>query len=395
MKIHHILPLLVAVALLAGCADDAFQEDKEAFYKLYGNGTSQEAVAMHLGENGTSFIVGNQFVRNQDSAAVILMKTSSAGSQLWSRKYYGQGHATARTLLSLPSGDLLLLASSRQHESGLSSPLLLRVTQQGDLVKEYSIQQQTGTGAVSRVAEDMVLGEEGLVYILGNIYEGGVPVRSFIQKMSLETGALADQREFFNSEVTEAKKILRRGEEYLVLGNTRHFIDGVNNQSLFLATYSRNLVEAGNVVLGTPAKDVFERAFISSRNELVILSSEQDVTSKISKAVVWFTNPRSLTVHRQTYLSYSASEIPQAMEEDHEGNFYIAVNAVGDRGNINILLNKTDFAAAPLWSAPKAFGSAGEDKIREVQIAGDYLYLLSTLDMQNENTLISLTKVKF
>lgn len=394
MKLRIVLWLL-ASGILMSCSDNFFEQHKDAFYKLYGNGTTQEAVSMHLTADGSVYLIGNQYVRNQDSAAVVLIRANASGNQLWSGRYFGKGYTQARAILELPSQELLVLASSRASEGKMHVPLLLKISNEGVVLSEYSLEQAAGATPEDRVAEDMVLGDAGVVFILGNILNEGVSVGSFIQKVDLASGSTLDQRVFKNSAATEGKKIFRNGDQYFVLGNTALEVGQSRNQNLFLATYSENLVEAGNVVMGSAHKDSFEKAYISSRNELVILSAEQEAGSKVSKGVVWFTNPLSLSVHRMVYLNYSPNDVPQAIKEDEGGDFYIAVNAIGERGNTNILLNKTDYAAAPLWPSAKMIGGAGEDSVEEVVIAGGYVYMLSTLDMQNENTLISLSKIRF
>ena len=394
IKISSTLWLLAGLFFMS-CADDFFDEHKEAFYKLYGNGTLQEAVGMQLVPDGSIYIIGNQYVRNQDSAAVVLIRANAAGNQLWSRRYYGKGYSLASALLTLPGQEQLLLCSSRLQDGQYYSPQILKINQEGELLRQYPLEQAPTAAPQNRIAQDMVLGEEGTVFVLGNVYENAVPVRAFIQKVDLSSGLVLDQREFKNSEITEGKKIFRYGQQYYVLGNTLHTLGETRNQSLFLAAYSSNLVEAGNFIVGGANKDSFEKAFISSRGELVVLSTEQDANTKAFRGRIWFANPQTLAVRSSTYLDYSANEVPQAMVEDGNSDLYIAINAMGERGNTNILLQKTDYAAAPLWPKAITIGGAGDDRVREVKIANGYVYLLSTLDMQNENTLISLSKIKF
>lgn len=393
MKISTTLWFLASLFFMS-CADDFLEKEQQGgFYKLYGNGTLQEAIGLQLAPDGAIYIIGNQYVRNQDSSAVLLIRANAAGNQVWSRRYYGNGYSQASTMLQLPGQEQLLLCSSRSQDGHNFSPLLLKINQEGELQREYLLEPEPAPQ--NRIAQDMVLGEEGTVFILGNILEGGVPVRTFIQKVDLSSGLVLDEREFKNSESTEGKKIFRYGQQYFVLGNTQHSLGETRNQSLFLVAYSSNLVEAGNYIVGDAGKDSFEKAFISSRGELVVLSTEQDVNTRLSRGKVWFTNPKTLAVHASTYLNFSANEVPQAIAEDVYSDFYIAVNAIDARGNTNIMLQKTDYTGAPVWPEALNIGGAGNDRIREVKIENGYVYLLSTLDMQNENTLISLSKIQF
>lgn len=383
------------VLLLTGCTpDDSFEINKGGFFKLYGNGTYQEAVAMDLSAEGDIFMIGNQYVRNQDSSALVLIRANAQGNQVWSRKYFGKGYTTSKALLFMPSNEVLILASSRTSESSVSVPVLYKINAQGDLLKEIYIDQEETT--LNLVAEDMVLGENGNLFLVGNSRGGnGLSQKSFIKKINLASGEILDKRTFSNSELTDAKKIFKHGNQFLVFGDTRQEVGHLKNQNIFMATFSANLVEADHAVIGSSGNDTFKKAILSSRNEFLILATEQRPNSTATKGVVRFADPENLGVRRYGAMDYSANESPEAIEEDENGDYYVAVNSVGERGNMNILLNKIDNTGKTLWNSPKEIRGEGSDKIVQIKLKDGYGYLLQTIDMQNENTLISLSKVKF
>lgn len=396
MKRHSFIWIWVFL-FLAGCYTDDFPElNKGAFFKLYGNGTQQEAVGMHLAREGDVYIIGNEFVPNQDSSAVLLIRTNAEGNQLWAKKFYGKGHNTAKAMLLLPGNELLVLASSRASAESKSMPVLYRLNQAGDLMTEYFVEQEEGSSnSLSSMPEDMVLGEEGKLFLLGNLRQAnGLSRRAFIKKIDLQENKVLDNREFSNSEVTEAKRILPYGDKCLVLGNTRQEVDEVRNQSIFLAIYTANLIEADHKLIGSADNDFFKKAFLSSRNEFVVLSREESAASAQVSGILSFVRSPGLSLSRQLPLEFGTGEVPEAVVEDENGDFYIAVNAFSERGNTNILIYKMDAAGNIVLEAP-AIGGEGNDKIAQLQAKGGYLFLLKTIDMQNENTLISLSRIKF
>ena len=393
MNVRFTLYLLMAL-ILTGCyTDDFFEENKDAFYKLYGNGTYQEAVAMHLTVDGDIFILGNQAVRNQDSSAVLVIRANAEGNQLWSKKLYGKGHTLAKRIVVLPNGELLVLASSRAQDNPMSVPVFYRINREGELLAEHFIQQAgtTSTG-VSHEPEDLVLGEEGTFFMLGNsLGVNGVSQGSFIKKVDIASGGVRDERAFNSSEVSEAKNILRNGQHLLVLGN----IGGLKNKSLFMGSYTENLVEADLELPESSNEGTFKKAILSSRNEFVVLSTEKDSSSAEFGSMLRFISPKTLEVRKKILLNPGAGEIPEAIEEDEYGEFYLAVNALTETGHTNIRIYKIGAAGIPLWEGPREIGGEGNDKIAQLKIRDNFVYLLKTVDMQNENTLISLSKIRF
>ena len=393
MNVRFTLCLLMAL-ILTGCyTDDFFEVNKDAFYKLYGNGTYQEAVEMHLTVDGDILILGNQAVRNQDSSAVLLIRANAEGNQLWSKKLYGKGHTLAKCLVVLPNGELLVLGSSRAQDNQISMPVFYRINGEGELLAEHFIEQNQATSTgVSHEPEDMVLGEEGTFFMLGNrVGVNGVSQGSFIKKVVIGSGEVADEREFNDSEISEAKSILSNGKHLLVLGNIGEF----KSKRIFMGAYTENLVEANLELPGSSNEGTFKKAILSSRNEFIVLSNEKDSVSAEPGGVLRFVSPRTLKVRQKISLNPAAGEIPEAIEEDENGEFYLAVNAVTETGNTNIRISKIDAAGISLWESPREIGGEGDDRIAQLNIRDNFVYLLKTVDMQNENTLISLSKIRF
>ncbi len=382
-----------------GCSmQDKVEPAGDAYYKLYGNGTYQEAVAMEFTGNGGIYIIGNQYVRNQDSSAVVLIKVNAEGNQVWSGRYYGKGHTSSKSILILPDNNILVLASTRETGQAGGIPVLYRVNDKGELLNEFYIEEEKTAASAreSSIPEGMVPGDNGDVFLAGNIRgSSGVSTASYIKRVDLASGNVLSKRVFSNSEMTEVKKIFRNGRALLVMGDTRQEIDEMKNRNIFAASFSPNLIEAGHKITGSANADAFKEAILSSLNEFVIISTEQIPGSAATRGVFRFMGRHSLGIRNTLYLNFSANEIPQAIAEDGEGNYLVAVNAIGERGSSNIIINKTNASGTPLWNSPKELGEGGSDKIAQVKIAGEYAYLLTTIDMQNENTLISLSKVKF
>lgn len=401
MKLRISVWFLMAL-LLTGCyTDDFFEINKGAFYKLYGNGTTQEAVAMHLTEEGDIYLVGNQYVRNNpDSAAVLIMSTDAGGNQRWSVKDFGKGFCEAKAMLVLPSGQILLLAASRPHNQGRLEPVLYRLDAAGNLLKTFYLEpgENSKTNPFNSVPEDMVLNDKGAVYVVGNRWtEAGESRVAYIKKIDLETGDALDDREFSTADRTEAKRILRKDRQLLVIGNSWQETGESKKQNVFTASFSANLVEAGLVILGGPLEENFHKAILSSLKEFVLLSSEQVIESgKMveSKGVLSFVEASTLDIRQNVYLAYNSREIPEAIEEDEEGNFYVALTILGERDNSGILINKVDPLGNTLWDMPKEIGGAGADRIVQISLKDGYVYLLKTIDMKNESKLISLSKIR-
>ena len=383
--------------LLAGCSTNGLPEpDKDAFYKLYGNGTIQMATAMEFSNTGDVYIVGNQYVRNQDSSAVVLIHANAQGNQLWSRRYFGKGHNSSKSILVLPSNEVLILASTRESDHSASIPVLYRLNDKGDLISELFLTEGSASGPLSYVPEDMVLGEGGHVFLVGNLRGvSGVSQKSFIKKVDPATGEILDKREFSNSEMTEVRKVFQNGSKLLVVGNTVQEADGIKGQSIFVASFSPDLVEAQHAIVGSANNDTFRKAIVNSRAELLIISSEQSPNSTLSRGMISMLDNKTLNVNNYSYLDFSENEIPEAIAEDEDGNYFVAVNTIGERGRTNVIISKVDPYGVAIWPSPKEIGGEGSDKIAQVKIHDKYVYLLSTLDMQNENTLISLSRIKF
>lgn len=398
MKLTTFLGILIAL-LITGCkSDDFFENNKDAFYKLYGNGTIQEAVAMRLHEEGDVFIVGNQYVRNQDSSALLIIRAGSDGNQRWSGNFFGKGYSTAKAMLLLPDNELLVLASSRETGQAASVPVLYKLDLEGNLLQEFfpGQEENSNNSSTNRVPEDMVLGEGGSVFLLGNIRgAGGRIEKSFIQKVDLHSGKLLDQREFNDAAMTGSLGIMRNGNQLLVLGETSQEVGDIQQQSIFMASYSSHLIEAGHTLIGSTENDYFRKAILSSMQELVILSSVQSPGKEEVRGMLHFMRPGTMAIRKMAYLDYNEREIPEAIGEDDEGNFYLALTTFGERGNSNILINKIDPYGVALWESPLEIGGEGNDKIAQVEFKNRYVYLLKTIDMQNENTLISLSKIRF
>lgn len=398
MKVKNLV-LFLGILFLNSCySGEVFEEGGESFYKLYGNGTIQEAVAMNIAADGSVFILGNQYVRNQDSSAVVVIKATKAGNQLWSERYYGRGKSVAKTLLPLSSGELLVLASDQEPGETAAMPVLYVVSEEGRLVSTIHLEAEDSAAesTESRVPEDLVSDGEGVVFILGNVRSaGGQTLRSFIQKVDIRTGEILDEREFRDSEMTEAKRILRGENRLFVVGNTSLGVGDAQGRNMFLSTFSDHLVEAGHVVFGGSRNDTFKKAILNSDNELVIVASEQENNTATVEGVMYFINPYTRAVSNISDLDFGSGEDPQAIEEDVNGDLFIAVKTEARRGKSNIMLGKTNHAGVPLWSSQKHIGGSGDDRTAQVAISEGYVYLLSTLDMRNENTLISLTKIRF
>lgn len=348
------------------------------------------------------YLIGNQYIRNQDSSAVVLVKTNADGNQLWSRKFFGKGYTTSKSILLLPSNDLLILAAGRAFDESRSIPVLYRVNEQGDLLNEYFIEEeQNSSTSLSSMPEDMVLGESGEVFLLGNMRGvNGISQKSFIKKVEIQSGKVLDQRIFSNSEITEAKKIFRNGKDYLVIGDTRQEIGQMTKQNIFLASFSANLVEAGHSLIGSPENDTFKKAIVNSHNELVILSSEESTTLTPKTGMIKFIDLQTKGIKMTVKLDYGTAEVSEAMEpeaitEDENGEYYVAVNTLRLRAGTNIFINKLDASGFALWSFPREIGGDGNDRVAQIKMKDGYVYMLSTIDMQNENTLISLSKIRF
>lgn len=383
---------------MAGCSTNGGlpEPDNDAFYKLYGNGTIQEATAMEFTNEGEVYILGNQYVRNQDSSAVVLIRTNDRGNQIWSRRYFGKGYNSSKSILTLPSKEVLILSSSRGSDRSASIPVLYRVNETGELISELFLAEEGSAGSLSFVPEDMVLGQEGHIFLVGNLRgASGVAQTSFIQKIDPASGEILDKREFSNSELTEVKEVFLNGNNLLVVGNTVQEADDIRNQSIFLASFTPNLVEAQHAILGGANTDIFRKAMVNSRNELLIISSEQTFNSTISRGVISTLDSKTLTVNSFSYLDFSENEVPEAVAEDEEGNYFVAVNTKGERGRTNVIVGKIDPFGAAIWASPKEIGGEGSDKVAQIKIIDKHVYLLSTIDMQNENTLISLSRIRF
>lgn len=399
MNLRNYIWLLMTL-LVTGCyADDFFEDNKDAFYKLYGNGTIQEAVAMQLTDDGDIYLIGNQEVRNQDSCAVVIIRTDGEGNQRWSARHFGKGYSKAMVMLVLPGGELLLLAASRPQDQSRTVPVLYKLDAAGNLLNEFFLEtgENTKTAGLNHVPEDMVLAKDGAaVFVLGNMRDAAnVSKDYFIKKIDIETGATLGQRLISNYEdIREARQIFWRGEQLLVIGNTRQIESDFKDQSMFMAPHSVHMVEAGHTVIGSGHNDSFHKATLSAINEFVILSSEKVQGTGERKSVLRFVYAATLGVRKLIYLEYDAGEIPEAIEEDEEGNLYVALTTFGERGNTNILINKMAPSGDALWDAPKEIGGEGNDRIVQMEMKNGFVYLLKTIDMQNENKLISLSKIR-
>lgn len=278
-------------------------------------------------------------------------------------------------------------------------PLLYRISREGEQLSEYFIAEEEGvtSGSFSNIPEDMVIGEDGSVWIVGNSRgAGGGSSQGFIKKVSLETGEILNQLPIRNSENTEAKRIFSYKGGYVVVGNTAQESGEIKGQSMFLATYTADLVEENHRLMGSLNKDIFTDALLDSRNSLVILSAEEDLVSTETKGLIRFVKPHSLEVEKATQLDFSQGEQPQGIEEGETGHFYIATRSLNERRMANIMLYKTDQAGLPEpGTSPEEIGGEGNDKVAQLKLLNGYVYLLKTIDMQNENTLISLSKVRY
>lgn len=393
-----LLPLL-----FAGCyTEDFYEENKDSFYKLYGNGTGQEAVAMDFAADGGVYLAGNQYVRNQDSSAVLIIKAGPDGNQIWSKRFFGKGYNLTKSMLVLPSGDLLVLASAGMQDNSRKIPAIYRLSPEGDLLHEYFFdEEEAAASALNRIPEDMVLGERGEVFVVGN-NQGpeSIGLKAFIKKIDPESGAVLDQRDFSTSGKTEAKKIFRNGVQYLVMGDTKQEKGALLNQNIFVATFSEHLIESGLSILGSADDDSFQKAIVNSLNEFVIISTEQSPGLPGKRGVVSFIHSKTHLVRVKTPLNISSESVlgsvePGTIAEDENGQYYVAVNATKDRPGSNIFISKIDSSGALLWDFPKETGGEGNDRVAQLKIKDGYQWLLKTIDMQNENTLISLSKVRF
>ena len=402
MKMKALILFLMPL-LFAGCyTDDFYEVNKDSFYKLYGNGTEQEAVAMEFAADGGVYLSGNQYVRNQDSSAVLIIKAGADGNQLWSKKFFGKGYNTTKAMLVMATGDVLVLASARMQDKTRSIPVLYRLSPNGELLKEIFIEEEDGaTATLGTVPEDMVLGDNGMVFVIGNIREkGGVVQKAFIKKIELQSGEVSDQREFSTSGKTEAKNIFRNGDQYVVMGDTWQEKAELINQNIFVATFSENLIEAGLSILGSAGNDTFEKAILNSLNEFVILSTEQSPGLADKRGVVSFIHVKTHAKRVKAQLNISNGAIlgpvvPETIGEDKEGAYYVALNATKERVGTNIFISKLDSSGAELWDFPKETGGEGSDRVAQLRIKDGYTWLLKTIDMQNENTLIGLSKIRF
>lgn len=412
MKLRNYIWLLIAL-LVTGCyTDDFFESNKDAFYKLYGNGTRQEAVAMELTDEGDIYLIGNQYVRNQeDSSAVMIMRTDGEGRQRWSFRHFGKGYSQAKAMLELPAtNEILLLAASGHHKKSHMVPVLYRLDAAGKLVDSVFLEPESDSEdtTFSRGPVDMVLGEDHeTVFVLANMQDTMNVSKYFIKKIDIRSGEVLDgYQTSSHNEMTEGRQLFRRGNQFLVIGNTWQEKEVVRNQGVFMALHAPHLVEANYRWLEHEHNNTIHKAIVSSLDEFVILSSEKVQGTAGRKALVSFVKFPALDISRQVHLDYNSREATEGMEEDEEGNpfvaleedeegfLYAAFTTLNERGNTTILINKFNHSGMTVWDAPREIKGEGRDRIVQMSMTGGYIYLLKTLDMQNENTLISLSKIR-
>ena len=73
---------------------------------------------------------------------------------------------------------------------------------------------------------------------------------------------------------------------------------------------------------------------------------------------------------------------PEAITEDENGEYYVAVNTLRLRAGTNIFINKLDASGCPVWSFPREIGGDGNDRVAQIKMKDGYIYMLSTIDLK-------------
>ncbi|MCC5920670.1 MAG: hypothetical protein LAT68_05685 [Cyclobacteriaceae bacterium] len=387
--IRYIQIVCIFSTLLC-CACSLGEGDEDVFSRLFGGGSRQQAVDFLLDDNQFAYIVGNERLSNNDSTAVLVIKTNELGVSLNHSRFFGLGRSEAEKIVSYQN-ERFVLFNTRESLNSQSFYGILRLDAEGEIIQEIIYMPNEEDNNIFQ-AKDLVFSSNGEAYVLGNLING-TQRKLFIDKLSNIDFERQRRRVFSNSNAMQAFNLvwLEAANELIAVGSTTQIAENTAGRNLFLAAFSENLVEIDQRVYGSMGNDDIQLMQVVSDGRIEIFSkranNEEPILTK------WSIRPRDLNVIDQINLSVDA-DVVAYIERGTQIFIGVEVSEATEDRDIRVFqLNdlRDIFLQEPILN----IGGQGSDQLNRMLIEGNHLYILKTLDFRNENSLIGLSKVEF
>lgn len=391
--------LLISIVCAACKRDDIFKNGQTEFVKFYGSAFIQEAVDIATNTSGDFYILGNEFVRFQDSAATIIIKANHQGEQLWvSPRHYGRGNCQATAIAVDSNEDVYVLSNERNASVENTSIVLVKYSPAGNPIWSYQTEFQNNYSDMGNAI--MIDEEENRIVIAGHTTRNGSR-DLLLQTYDLNSGSRLQEIIRSSSRNTSASKILKeevRGTAwYFVIGNTNEESGYSTNQNVFIAEYSMNFIPNDNIIIGTEGDDEIGDAVFSVNGWISIITTSNVLNTESSQAELIRIGRSRDSLHLLNKEVYSISAVTKgvSLAESDNGSMMLGFVAGEVREAENIYLLKTRYRGEPLWDAPLRIGGNGNDRVRKIRQYQNYIIVLSVIDLQNENQIIALSKINY
>lgn len=219
------------------------------FYTTFGGSGDDIAYSVKVTLDGNYIVAGSTSSFGMGSTDVYLVKLDSMGNTMWSKTYGGIMSEVGRSVIQIPDSGYVVAGYGNSFGSGGYDVYILRTDKNGNM-----LWQQSFGGSDWDFANDLVLGSDGNIYVVGYTFSfGGGKKDGFVLKYDL-AGQLLQQKFIGGSENEELNAIMKAADNSLVTVGYTESLGDINGDAYFLKM-DLNLDTIYTKTFGGPYKD--------------------------------------------------------------------------------------------------------------------------------------------
>ncbi len=401
----NLLAILIVGYVFFGCDTEGNLEPQVAFIKYYGGEGNQEAVDLHVNNDGTIILLGT--TTNNGTSNVFLVKTDYNGNTLTTATF-GNGADVARDLEPTDDGNFVVL--SRFRSQGIDSVKLLKITP--DLIKLDSVVdgfagKDSYPNTVTAIDQAgvrgyVVTGSTTFVEATQNAVRSAMHLR-FSETLEEYAGSWkrTHSTSLLNPGVTDI------GVRTVSLDATRFYVFGYSNGETQLQSYQQWYYSLNNV--GIPGYSDFissaSQDFVSDASSSSTLAFGSISTSETSgsKTLTFSRYPiytrvenareeikelgSPITIKLSAGSSLRNLEAVKIVSKNSGDGYFVVANEIELDDSRNIWAARIDEAGNVIWSA--TFGAmANDDRAGSVdELPNGRVVVLGTMNLENQDKL--------
>ncbi len=401
----NLLAVLIVGCVFFGCDTEGNLEPQVAFIKYYGGEGNQEAVDLHVNNDGTIILLGT--TTNNGTSNIFLVKTDYNGNTLKTATF-GNDADVARDLEPTDDGNFIVL--SRFRSQGIDSVKLLKITP--DLIKLDSVVDgfpgkdayPNTVTAIDQagVKSFIVTGSTTFVEVPNNAVRSAMHLR-FSDNLEKYIGIWqrSHSTSLQNPGVTDI------GVRTVALDATRFYVFGYSNswtQSQMYQQWYYSLNDMGNPgnnnFVSSTSQDLVSDASSSSTLAFGSISTSETSGAKaltfsrypiytrvvnVQEEVKELGNP--ITIKLSAGNSLRNLEAVKIVSKNSGDGYFVVANEIELDNSRNIWVSRIDEAGNVIWSA--TFGAkTNDDRAGSVdELPNGRVVVLGTMNLENQDKL--------